>query len=400
VVVYGQSPFPAIEYNPEAGPSSFFAGTALADPRPTFSFVPGQDFGSPVCAFSGTDNIMTLDIVPYTKSNTAIAGAFYAASGTPATLVSSSSATTGVAVSQSIIRPDTAATVTGLLAIDGYTSVSGYVSNGTSGTAGNLFIVTANSAGPLLLGMTVTPPSGSAFTITGYGPATGSTGVGTGFTGVYTISGPAQAISTLGSPGTFTAALSANGSNAVAACRIPFGSAGTLQLWNPQALTARAVSITAGSATSGGIFYVLGYDVYGYPVTEKITAVLNTTVNGTKAFKYIASVTPQFADAPSGGPTYQYTVGTADIFGLPLRSDSFGDIAVNYATSLTAVTLQTSATGYTAANTAPAVINTTGDVRGTYASASNTATNRLVVRQTVRPYNAATAVGLFGVTQA
>jgi hypothetical protein len=186
----------------------------------------------------------------------------------------------------------------------------------------------------------------------------------------------------------------------VAACRIPFGSAGTLQLWNPQALTARAVSITSGSATAGGNFYVSGYDVYGYPVTEKITAVASSTVNGTKAFKYIASVTPQFTDASSGGSTYQYFVGTTDVFGLPLRSDSFGDIAVNYATSLTAVTLLTSASGYVAANTAPAVINTANDVRGTYTNTSATGANRLVVRQTVRPYNAATAVGLFGVTQA
>ena len=61
-------------------------------------------------------------------------------------------------------------------------------------------------------------------------------------------------------------------------------------------------SITTSVATVGAniTFTVSGYDIYGYPMTNAITvtsgSTSGTTVNGTKAFKYITSVTPSVTD--------------------------------------------------------------------------------------------------------
>jgi hypothetical protein len=405
LVTFGQSTYAAIEYNGEAGPSLFFNGSGILDPRQPFTYTPGQDMGQPICGFLGVDNVNTLNVAPWTLSSAALAAAQTATNGTAFTLVSSNSLAgsgTGIAVSQTIVRADTGVAVTGLLAIDGGTTVSGYISNGTSGTAGNVLIVSTASYAPLAIGMVLSGTGIAAGTvITGYGPSVNVTNgaSGAGFTGSYTVSGAPVAAGTSGSPITITATLSnvaVTGSNGVANVRVPFGQVGSVQLWNPTALTARAVSVTGSSSATGGNVLVSGYDIYGYPMTETIAAPTSaTTVNGKKAFKYIASVTPQFTDG-----SHNYSVGTTDIYGFPIRTDSFADVVINYSASLNPVQI-TSATGYTAAVNTVAT-STTGDVRGTYAlqTAASTGANRLFVRQSPPVYNISTAAGLFGVTQA
>jgi len=404
LVTFGQSVYPAIEYNGEAGPSLFYAGAGILDPRLPFTYTPGQDMGQPICGFFGYNDVNTLNVVPWTLSTTAIAAAANVVNGTAMTLVSSNSLAgsgTGVAVAQTFTRSDTGVIVTGLLAIDGGTTVTGYISNGTSGTAGNILIVSTASYAPLAIGMLI---SGTGITtgtqITGYGPTVNATngGAGAGFTGSYTVNGPPQAAGTSGSPVTVTAVLSnvsVTSSDAVDNSRTPFGQIGSVQLWNPSALTARAVAVTGSSSATGGNILISGYDIYGYPMSEVIAAPASaTTVNGKKAFKYIASVTPQFTDA------HNYSVGTTDIYGFPFRTDSFADVIINYSASLNPTQI-TSATGYVAAVSTFAT-TTTGDVRGTYAlqTAASTGANRLFVRQTPLVYNISTATGLFGVTQA
>jgi hypothetical protein len=171
----------------------------------------------------------------------------------------------------------------------------------------------------------------------------------------------------------------------------PFGSPSTIYLWNPQAIIARAVNVTGSSSATGGNITINGYDIYGVPMSEVIAAPASaTTVNGKKAFKYISSVVPAFTDA------HNYSVGTTDIYGFPIRSDNFGDVAINY--NAAAITANT---GYTAAVTTSPATTTTGDVRGTYALQSAAdASKRLVVRQFVTPANMGSITGLFGVTQA
>jgi hypothetical protein len=404
MLTFGQSPYPGSEYNPEIGPSLFFGGAGILDPRTYYTYNPGQDFGAPTAGFLGVQDIVSLNIVPYTLAVAAVAAAANTVANTAMTLVSSSSATTGVAVAQSISRADTGATVTGLVGLDAFTQVTGYISNGTSGTAGNILIVSAASAAPLTIGMVITGTGIAAnTTITGYGPTVTATngGGGAGFTGSYTVSGAPVAAGTSGSQITISASLGNSTLNAVAAERTPFGQSGTIQLWNPLALTARAVSIVTSVATVGttNVFTVAGYDVYGFPMTEAIsvpsTTVSGTTTSGKKAFKFITSVTPSVTDA-----TTSYSVGTTNIIGLPFRSDYFGDSLFVYP-GTGATNLVTSVTGYTAAVTTTAT-TTTGDVRGTYAlqTAASTGTNRLIVRQSPAVYNISSATGLFGVTQA
>lgn len=113
VVTFPSSGIPANQ-NPEHGPSAFMYAAGLLDPRAPFTYTPGQDFGAPTYAFVG-GGYMVVDQAP-----SAISAVNIAASQSPAagaiTLVSSSAA--GITVSQSIVRADTGATVTGLLAID------------------------------------------------------------------------------------------------------------------------------------------------------------------------------------------------------------------------------------------------------------------------------------------
>ena len=396
VVSFGSSASSTSESNPEAGTSLFYAGAGILDPRPFYAYSPGQDFGADTAGWLGNDGVNTLNVVPYTLSNVAIAAAAVTVANTPMTLVSANSSTTGVAVAQSIARADTGATVTGLLALDGFTSVSGYISNGTSGTAGNILTVTTSSTvGPLVIGMVISGTGITAGTyITGYGPTTAVAGAGVGFTGTYTVSTPVAA-GTSGSPITITATLGTSTINALNAARIPFGTAGTIQLWNPQALIGRAVSVTATTVGTSPVFTVAGYDIYGYPMTETLTATASSTVNGKKAFKYITSVTPSAADS-----TNTYSIGTSNIIGFPMRTDNFADLGISYSASLNPVPI-TAATGYTAAVTTLATA-ATGDVRGTYAlqTAASSGANRMYVRQTPAPYNVGSIVGLYGVTQA
>jgi hypothetical protein len=412
VVTFGQSTYPGQEYNPDLGPSLFYAGVAILDPRQPFTYTPGQDFGQPVAGFLGTDSPTTIFATPATITATAIAAAAAVTANTAMTLVSSSSATTGVATGLAIVNSNTGASVAGVLALDAYTSVSGYICNGTSGTAGNLLFVTTNGNLPITIGM-VLNSSNSGFTscvVTGYGPATGTTAAGKSFTGVYTVSGAAQAQGTSGSPITITGTqgvTTLNG-NSVSNCRTPFGQSNSVQLWNPQALVARAVSITptSGAPTASITFAVSGYDIYGYPMTENILlttgSTQSTAVPGLKAFKYIASILPSVTD------TVTYSVGTTNVIGLPFRSDTFADVLINYSASLNPVQI-TSATGYTAAVLTPATgtgagtgVQTTGDVRGTYTlqTTAATAANRLVIKQAPLLYNTGSSAGLFGNTQA
>ena len=163
-------------------------------------------------------------------------------------------------------------------------------------------------------------------------------------------------------------------------------------LWDPGTLTARALSVTGASGGAGGAFLVKGYDIYNYPMSETITATSGaTSVNGKKAWKYIASITPQFSDA------HNYSFQLTDIFGFPVYENAASYVSIYYPQP----TLITSATGFVAGDTTTAT-STTGDVRGTYAlqSASNNV-NRLIAFFSVTPSNMKLGLpGLFGVTQA
>lgn len=179
--------------------------------------------------------------------------------------------------------------------------------------------------------------------------------------------------------------------------RISYGGSGTVQLWDPVKSLARNVRITT-AATDVAVYRILGFDLYGYPMTENLQAAGATTVSGKKAFKYIQSITPLGA-GPVGATV---TVGTGDVFGFPLYSSTFygttmpADISIAWAGAQI-----TSTTGYLAGDGTNPATSTTGDVRGTWpvASASDNA-KRLIFWQSPLVTNALLpGSGLFGVPQ-
>lgn len=176
---------------------------------------------------------------------------------------------------------------------------------------------------------------------------------------------------------------------------LAFGDTFRTGFYNRSLMCGRAVSITAGSAATGGAFTVAGYDVYGYAMSESITSVTNSTVNGKKAFKVVTSVTPAFADA--GGANHGYSVGTADIFGFPIRCPIFGDAAITWNSAVI-----TASTGFVVPDATSPATTTTGDVRGTYAvqSASDgTKTLQVKVYPSISLMATDFTTGLFGVAQ-
>jgi len=384
LMVFGQNPYNPNEYNPDVGGMSMFNGGAgLMDTRTPFTYLPGEAQSAPDYGWLGFDNITTINAVPYTKAVGAVVASANATSAT-LTLVSASSATTGVYITTNMTRSDTGAVDAGpLVALDAYTSVTASFSNG-------VMTITANSAMPVAPGMVVISTSGTV----SQGTAAGSqvisqlTGgaAGQGVAGTYQMSNNLTATS-----GTVVLAI-----QTPSHCTVPNNALSPgVNAWNAMTLYGRAVAVTAAASATATTATVNGYDCYGYPLSEAITLTAGSQVSGKKAFKYIKSVVLNAADS-----THAYSVDTTDLFGLPLRSDSFGDVLVNYATSLTGVTLITAATTYVASDRTTAT-STTGDVRGTYgAFTSSTGANKLIIRQSPQAYMTTTAnPGLYGVTQ-
>jgi hypothetical protein len=83
------------------------------------------------------------------------------------------------------------------------------------------------------------------------------------------------------------------------------------------------VSLTQAAAGNVGQLTVTGYDQYGIRMQELITSIVDETVDGVKAFKWITAL---YFSAASGT---NISVGTANVFGLPWRVDNSNYI--NYA---------------------------------------------------------------------
>lgn len=379
VVSFGQALPTPNEYNPDLGTSLFYAGSGILDPRVPFTYQPGQSADSFTAGWLGSSHIMTLEAVPYT-ANTAAVVASANPTGPTLSLVSANSATTGVSITNSLTNSATGQIDTAsLVALDSFLSFTGSIS-------GNVLTVTANPGMPISPGCVL---------LTAGGAGTLSQGVtvlnpiaAAGYAGTYQVSRP-QTIAS----GTITASIPN-----VKACAVPYTTLDQsgFATWDPAALLSRVLTYTAAAGATYTTATATGYDCYGYPMTEAVTLTAGSTVTGKKAFKYVKSVVLSGGTADT---THAYSVGTGDVFGLPIRADNFGEITVNSGTSLTATTLITAATNFTPA-VLTAATSATGDVRGTFGATSATGTNRLVVRQTPNPYNADTAVGLYGVDQA
>lgn len=381
-VAFGQSQR-ALDYNPDLGTCLSYAGWGIMDPRQPFAYEPGNADSVPTVGFLGTTAISTINAVPYTKATQAIAANANVSTGVNMTLVSANSATTGVSIvpvvyNSSTNVADTGVNGAGLVGIDTFTSVTATVS-------GSVLTVTVSGSKTVAIGQTVLTAGGTLTGITPVGMQIIPGGTGNGGVGTYFLNGVAETV------GSGTITLQTQGpQNSI----LSYAQQGAISLWNPQSLIGRAVAITCGAGASGGAFTVEGYDIYGFPMIETITAVTNSQVSGKKAFKYVKAVTPGFTDANN------YSVDTTDIIGLPIRSDTFGDVLINYSASLNPA-LITANTGYVASDATTPATATTGDVRGTYTlqTAASTGANRLTVRQTPQAANVGFSDGLFGPSQ-
>lgn len=163
--------------------------------------------------------------------------------------------------------------------------------------------------------------------------------------------------------------------------------------YNRDTYVGRCISVSGVSGGAGGNFLASGYDIYGYPMSQLITVAAGAnTVNSTKAFKIITSVTPQFSDA------HTYSVGTADIFGFGMYVNLWESTLIRYNGAMI-----TASTGFTAGDVTAPATTTTGDVRGTYAVQSATdGTKRLSLgaTPTLTAIAANPTTGLFGQNQA
>jgi len=196
---------------------------------------------------------------------------------------------------------------------------------------------------------------------------------------------------------------------------LPWVAGGPALVLDPRQAIARGGRVVGTTSGTGGTVTVNGYDIYGAPMTETITLGAGVATGyGVKAWKYIASVVPNFTD------TINITVGTTDVFGFHHRASYWEDVRVSWAAAL-----MTATQGYTAplalitASTA-----TTADVRGTIqtgasgggtgigSTASNGTVsslamsgNRLLMETQLGPWSDVQAYPadprtLFGVTQA
>lgn len=158
--------------------------------------------------------------------------------------------------------------------------------------------------------------------------------------------------------------------------------------------TPRAVSISLVTGGTARAYTVAGYDYYGQAMSEVITTVAAATTPGKKAFYQVASVT-----GAGGGSTTAVTVGTTDVFGLPVRCMDAGYVVkVGWNNTL----LQNAGT-FVAADMNTATTST-GDVRGTFTPTTASDGVKRLVMTIALPGIAvgpnATRTGALGVTQA
>src|SRR5262245_18137836 len=167
---------------------------------------------------------------------------------------------------------------------------------------------------------------GAMFLVLDYAPSTLST---TNIAAAFTGSSPVTLVSSSGAGITVGQSVVRMDNNVTdtgllaidgAGGRVSYGQDATIQLWDPTKAGGRNVRITSTTAsTNAGLTVTVnGYDIYGQPVSENIAGPAGSaTTSGKKAFKYIKSVTF------TGGSATSLAVGTGDVYGFPLRSDTF-----------------------------------------------------------------------------
>jgi hypothetical protein len=145
-----------------------------------------------------------------------------------------------------------------------------------------------------------------------------------------------------------------------------FGVSGGPNLWDPTRAICRTLSITGSSnGSTAEAWSIAGRDLYGFKQTELVIGA-SIAVNTKKAYKYISSIIPSTVNGAIGSTGV--TVGTNDVYGFPLRVDNVPYLTIYLGPSSAAGVVNFSTAGNHLFAVTSAASNTTGDVRGTYAS--------------------------------
>lgn len=387
LVVFGQSPGgPTPDYNPDQGTSLFYAGSGLLDQRGYWAYNPGY---LNYQGWLGSTEIFAINFTPNALSTSNLASVVVPVNGT-ALVLTGGAGTTSAA---SVLPAAGGAAVGSLLLLDGLTaSVVGSI------TANILSVASVNN-GNLTVGSVLASSGGTSnvqlnTTIIGMGGIGGTTGEGG--TGTYLVTPTPNVTAQV----TITAVAGINGVPIIPGQPTMItgvqqatllGTSGS-KTYNPQAMLGRNIRLTTQSGDTA-VYTVRGFDIYGFAMSESITAAGAGTVSGKKAFKYVQSVTPV------GTVGAFASVGTGDVYGFPLFSLSFQDVYIQWGTTGNSG-LITATTGYLAGVLTNPATSTTGDIRGTYAVQSASGTNQLVVWQSPQPTQIISTPGTYGVTQA
>lgn len=352
--------FPVVEYNPDAGPCGEFQGDGILDVRFWFAKdqIQGRTGVAPV--HFNMPYLRSVGAIPSALATNNIAAAQGVTNGVAMTLAGAS---VGVAVNIPIapmtqipgIAPNQVAPVTAALALD-----FGFEFGNC--TAGNTTIPVAY-APDFFVGMPVV--------IGGVGNSAGTaplltfvTAINTTLNTITVNNAPvaSNATAPIGTGNIWPLSIASyNAANLIPTAALPWLGAGPALLLDPRQSIARGVSITGAAGGTGGTFIVRGWDIYNQAMScSVVVAAGSNTVYSIKAFKYIASVTPQFTDAG-----HNYTVGTSDMFGGHYFTSIWDDLDVTWAN-----TFMNSNTGFTGGTTG-AASSTTGDVRFTIQVSGN-----------------------------
>ena len=393
------------------GPNYAYQGTMFPDLRGQPVFVKDGVGQGRVPGYLDNPTFVTVDNIPSSSTTTILAAAGTATSGAGLTLatVAPGNTTAGVpsiATGVPIIPFGSTAPVTAAIALDfGFTT-------GTTTAASTTVVVVDNTLFTVGQWIAIGGAGNSAKTATQITQV--QTIVATNTTGITVLPAPLGSLTNapIGSANLWNSlappSTQYGPSSPVANAVAPYVAGGMFRIFNPLEAICRNVSVTATTTSAaGGAFLVSGWDIYNQPMSESITVAASTTTSkyGQKAFKYIASVVPQFSDS-----TGSYSVGVGDTFGFPMRMDRYEYI--NYSWN---GIVSINQTGFIGAIKTTAT-TTTGDVRGTLqfgangngtsvnSAASSNGVARLWISQVIPVWNdiagtPTNPVPFFGVTQ-
>ena len=346
----------AVPIQPLDGPSAFYQGWVLPDPRgapfPKDQFRPGQ-----LPAFGAIGDFYTVDAIPQAFSTTVIAAAQVATGGvafslTTAAVTNFSAGAASIAYGVPIIPQGTTVATTAAIALDFGFTTGTTIANSTAVQVNDTTLFTQGQW--IILG-NVANAAGTASLVTQVQTTINATTIGVSPVPATALGIPIGAANLFG--GAFLPPASTLQPATVANAHAPRTVAGFARIANPAEMLCRSISVAAATLTGGtGTILVSGWDVWNQPMTELITASGTTPVYTRKAFKYIGSA----VTGTTGGTTgVNYNLGIGDNFGFPLVLDRYSHVQVwaGNTTISNNVGFSTAAFG--------AATNTTGDVRGT-----------------------------------